>query len=130
MGGRYLFFMQLRQLGHSLVQVPVIGMGTWKTFDVTDAADIAQRRQVVDAALASDMRLFDSSPMYGAAEQVLGQTLEGRRDQALIATKVWTSDDREAQAQIERALGYYGGRVDLYQVHNLVAWQARLRALE
>lgn len=108
----------------------MVGMGTWKTFDVTGAADVARRRQVVDVALEAGSSLFDSSPMYGAAERVLGAALEGRRDQAQVATKVWTPDDREAERQIERALGYYDGLVDVYQVHNLVAWQKRLARLE
>jgi aryl-alcohol dehydrogenase-like predicted oxidoreductase len=105
-------------------------MGTWQTFDVRSPADVAQRRQVVDVALGSGTNLFDSSPMYGAAERVLGSALEGRRDQALIATKVWTPDDRQSEVQIADALGYYGGTVDIYQVHNLVAWPKRLARLE
>jgi aryl-alcohol dehydrogenase-like predicted oxidoreductase len=84
----------------------------------------------VDEALAAGANLFDSSPMYGEAERVLGHALEGRRDKALIATKVWTPDDGEAERQVERALGYFGDRVELYQVHNLVAWPRRLDLLE
>lgn len=122
--------MERRPLGSSGLEVPVVGMGTWKTFDVTNAADVAQRRSVVDAALEAGANLFDSSPMYGAAERVLGAALSGRREQALVATKVWTSDDQEAEAQIRRALDYYDGRVDVYQVHNLVAWPRRLTRLE
>jgi aryl-alcohol dehydrogenase-like predicted oxidoreductase len=105
-------------------------MGTWKTFDVRDTREAARRSTVVDAALDGGTNLFDSSPMYGAAEQVLGAALEGRRGRALVATKVWTPDDREAERQIERALGYYGNRVDIYQVHNLVALPKRLKRLE
>jgi len=105
-------------------------MGTWKTFDVRRAQQAAERRKVVDVALERGSNLFDSSPIYGAAEQVLGAALKGRRDQALVATKIWTSDDAEAERQIQRALGYFGGRVEVYQVHNLVAWQKRLSRLE
>src|SRR5450432_3369606 len=118
--------MEKRWLGTSGLEVPVVGMGTWKTFDVKDAHAIAQRRGVVDMALELGLNLFDSSPMYGAAEHVLGVTLEGRRDRALVATKVWTPDDAEAERQIQRALTYFGGIVDVYQVHNLVAWPKRL----
>ena len=57
---------------------------------------------MVDAALEAGATLFDSSPMYGEAERVLGGTLEGRRDAALVATKVWTADDAEASRQIAR----------------------------
>jgi aryl-alcohol dehydrogenase-like predicted oxidoreductase len=117
--------MEFRMLGSSGLSVPVVGMGTWKTFDVDE-----DRGPLVAVALSADMKLFDSSPMYGRAERVLSAALAGRRGEALVATKVWTSSDSEAAAQIERALGWYGGHVDLYQVHNLVAWQARLRTLE
>lgn len=119
--------MEQRTLGGSGLEVPVIGFGTYRTFDVADAGTI---RPVVQAALAGGANLFDSSPMYGQAERVLGEALDGRRNEALVATKVWTEDDREANRQIERALAYYGGTVDIYQVHNLVAWQKRLARLE
>lgn len=122
--------MEQRSLGRSGLALPVVGMGTWKTFDVTDRASIDQRRRVVDVALEHGSNLFDSSPMYGAAERVLGEALDGRRDHALVATKVWTPDDAAAERQIHASLSFYGGRVDVYQVHNLVAWQARLTTLE
>jgi aryl-alcohol dehydrogenase-like predicted oxidoreductase len=119
-----------RRLGGSGLDVPVSGMVTWKTFDVTRPADVAQRRQVVDTALDAGTDLFDSSPMYGAAERVLGDALVDRRQRALVATKVWTPDDRAAEQQIERALSYFEGQIDVYQVHNLVAWDVRLARLE
>jgi aryl-alcohol dehydrogenase-like predicted oxidoreductase len=122
--------MELRHLSTSGLRLPVVGMGTWKTFDVVYPEEIAQRRGVVDVALAHGSNLFDSSPMYGAAERVLGAALEGRRDQALIATKVWTPDDAHALQQIRQSLDYFGGHVEIYQVHNLVAWQKRLATLE
>jgi aryl-alcohol dehydrogenase-like predicted oxidoreductase len=84
----------------------------------------------VDEALAVGANLFDSSPMYGQAERVLGQSLRGRRNEALVATKIWTPSGEEGEAQIHRALGYFGGRVELYQVHNLVAWREHLPRLE
>lgn len=119
--------MHTRPLGASGLDVPVVGMGTYRTFDVPDPAEV---EPVVDAALETGTILFDSSPMYGKAERVLGAALNGRRDQVLVATKVWTDDDAEAERQIDRALGYYGGHVDLYQVHNLVATSTRLQQLE
>ena len=122
--------MEQRALGRSGLRVPVVGMGTWKTFDVRDAEEVASRKGVVDTALRVGSNLFDSSPMYGAAEEVLGSALNGRRERAMVATKVWTPDDREAQRQVQRALGWFGGHVEVYQVHNLVAWQTRLTMLE
>jgi diketogulonate reductase-like aldo/keto reductase len=107
--------------------VPVIGMGTWQTFDVRDARRV---RPVTDAALAGGATFFDSSPMYGRAEQVLAETLGASRPRVLIATKVWAGSLREGREQIRRALDWYGGVVDLYQIHNLSAWREHLPYLE
>jgi aryl-alcohol dehydrogenase-like predicted oxidoreductase len=112
------------------LRAPVVGMGTWQTFDVRGAAAEAAARAVVDAALAAGARFFDSSPMYGEAERVLGLALAGRRDAALIASKIWTPSAAEGRAQAERALAFFGGRIDLYQVHNLVNWAEQLTLLE
>src|SRR5678815_2549860 len=107
--------MEMRDLGHSGLRVPAVGMGTWRTFDVTGATREANARAIVDAALDVGANFFDSSPMYGQAERVLGLALEGRRDQALVASKIWTPSAAEGKAQVRRALGYFGGRIDLYQ---------------
>jgi aryl-alcohol dehydrogenase-like predicted oxidoreductase len=117
-------------LGSSGLEVPVVGMGTWATFDVRGAEEEANARRVVDVALEHRSDFFDSSPMYGEAERVLGLALEGRRHRAQVATKVWTSSAAEARDQAERALRFFGDRIDLYQVHNLVAWRDQLRLLE
>jgi diketogulonate reductase-like aldo/keto reductase len=122
--------METRLLGSSGLTVPVVGMGTWKTFDVRGAAAEANCRAVVEAAVAAGATLFDSSPMYGEAERVLGGTIGDRRGDVLVATKVWASSLDEGRAQIERALSFFGGRVDLYQIHNLVNWRGHLDALE
>jgi aryl-alcohol dehydrogenase-like predicted oxidoreductase len=121
--------MERRRFGAAGFDVPVIGMGTWQTFDVRGAA-AQERRAVTDAAFDAGATFFDSSPMYGHAEEVLGATLGGRRERALVATKVWTADDREAQSQIEASLEYFGGRVDVFQVHNVLRWQVRLAQLD
>lgn len=122
--------METRALGHSGLNVPVIGMGTWRTFDVRGTEAEQNAARVVDRALDAGACFFDSSPMYGEAERVLGQALEGRRERALVATKVWTPSASEGRVQIDRALRFFGGRVDLYQVHNLVHWRAQLDELE
>jgi aryl-alcohol dehydrogenase-like predicted oxidoreductase len=121
--------MQRRPLGATGIDVPAVGMGTWRTFDVHGPAAEARCRLVLDAAFGAGATLFDTSPMYGAAEGVLARTLGDRRDQALVADKVWTPDDGEADEQIVRALALFGGCVDIYQVHNLVAADRRLRTL-
>jgi aryl-alcohol dehydrogenase-like predicted oxidoreductase len=121
--------LERRDLGTSGVEVPVVGLGTWQVLDVRGREE-ESRHEVVRAALEEGANLFDSSPMYGEAERVLGDALRKfGRDRAIVATKVWTSNDREADRQIERSLGYFGGRVELYQVHNLVAVERRLNTL-
>ncbi|MEO8286080.1 MAG: aldo/keto reductase [Chloroflexota bacterium] len=122
--------MEYRQLGHTGLRVSAVGMGTWQTFDVRGLGAEQERQAVVEAALEAGTNFFDSSPMYGEAERVLGLALRGHRDEAIIATKIWTPDPVEGSAQAERALGYFGGKVDLYQVHNLVAWPEQLTLLE
>ena len=120
-----------RPLGRtSGLTVPAVGMGTWQTLDVRGEDAERRAHEIVAEALGAGARFVDSSPMYGEAERVLGEALAGRRDDAIVATKVWTPDDAEAERQVQRALGWYGGRVDLYQVHNLVAWRRRLTLLE
>ena len=121
--------MERRTLGSSGFRVPAVGMGTSRTFDVRGLAAEATSRRIMEEALDAGANLFDSSPMYGEAERVLGLALDGRRDEAIVATKVWTSDDAEAERQIETSLRYAHGRVELYQIHNLVAWPARLERL-
>ncbi len=108
--------------------VPVVGMGTWKTFDVPEVD--ATRQAVADAAIASGATFLDSSPMYGQAERILGATIADRRSDVTVATKVWTPDDDEAERQIDASLGFFGGFVEVFQVHNLVGWRTRLDQLE
>jgi diketogulonate reductase-like aldo/keto reductase len=104
---------------------PVVGLGTWKTF----RGDVVLARALVDAALEAGCRLFDSSPMYGS-EQALGAAVSDRRDQAVVATKIWASDRAEASRQFDDQLRWFGGRVDVEQVHNLVSWEEHLPWLE
>jgi aryl-alcohol dehydrogenase-like predicted oxidoreductase len=122
--------MDHRRFGASGLTVPVVGLGTWQTFDVRGTTAVTRIRAVVDTALESGITFFDSSPMYGAAERVLARALEGRRGQALVATKVWAPSVAEGRRQVAQALDWYGGVVDVYQVHNLVNWKAQLTVLE
>ena len=121
--------MERRPLGATGVEVPAVGMGTWRTFDVRGRDAEGRCRAVLDAAYAGGATLFDTSPMYGAAERVLSETMGARRADALVADKLWTPDDAEAKRQAADALRWYGGRVDIYQVHNLVRLDERLAQL-
>src|ERR1700754_2990850 len=116
--------LETRELGAGGPRVPVVGMGTWQTLDVRGSLD-----DVVHAALDAGATFLDTSPMYGEATRVLAHGLQGRRDEAFVADKLWTSDDDEAAEQARRALEFFG-RVDLYQVHNRVRWRQRLELRE
>jgi aryl-alcohol dehydrogenase-like predicted oxidoreductase len=121
--------MERRSLGKTGFEVPVVGLGTWLTFDLgPDRQQVAD--DVVETAYRSGTRLFDSSPMYGRAQEVLGQAVDGRRDDVFIASKIWTPSQEQGRLQLEAQLDYFGGRVDLEQVHNLVAWEQHLGWLE
>ncbi len=110
------------------IEVPVVGMGTSKTFDVAEVDDV--RQHVTDTALDDGATFVDSSPMYGHAERILGATLGRRRGEAIVATKVWTPDDDEAERQIDASLRFFGGHIEVLQVHNLVGWRTRLDQIE
>jgi diketogulonate reductase-like aldo/keto reductase len=112
--------METRGLG------PVVGLGSWNTFD----EDATLARAVVDAAFSAGTRLVDTSPMYGGAERALAGALTGRREEATVATKIWASSVEEGRAQFAAQLSWYGGVVDVQQVHNLVGWREHLAWLE
>ena len=121
--------MRTRPLGTDGPSLPVIGLGTWRVFDLApDRQPVADA--AVSAALEAGVRVFDSSPMYGRAEAVLSGALGGRREEAFVATKVWTASVAKGRAHFERQLAWFGGRIDLLQVHNLVAWLDHLPWLE
>jgi aryl-alcohol dehydrogenase-like predicted oxidoreductase len=111
--------MEQRRLG------PVVGLGTWNTF----GGDAALAQAVVDAAFEAGSRVFDSSPMYGGAEWSLGAVLAPRRDQVTVATKIWAGGAAEGREQFAQQLEWFG-RIEVEQVHNLVAWQEQLEWLE
>ena len=117
--------MESRAFGATGLNVPVVGLGTWQVFDIGD-----DRQQlatsVVDTAFDAGTRLVDSSPMYGRAEQVLGHALAIRRGDAIVATKIWTPSVEDGRRQLDAQLGFYGGRVEIEQVHNLVSWSSHL----
>src|SRR5262249_58663675 len=98
--------MESRAFGKTGLRVPVIGMGTWQSYDVRDPGEVLP---VTDAILAHGATFVDTSPMYGSAERVLAETLGERRRGVVVATKVWAGSAREGREQIRRALEWYGG---------------------
>lgn len=118
--------------------LPVVGVGTWRTFDVgskpEDRAPVAEVLRVLfEANDPTGGSVIDTSPMYGAAEAVIGSLLaaSGSRSKAFIATKVWTSGRDSGVAQMQASMRLLRtDRVDLMQVHNLVDWRAHLPTLQ
>ncbi|MGH6962357.1 MAG: aldo/keto reductase [Dongiaceae bacterium] len=114
-------------------QLPVIGMGSWITFDVgDDAAARAQRVEVLQAFFDEGGALIDSSPMYLSSQEVIGHCLARLPDKPSLfaATKVWTMSRALGIQQMETSRQLWGvDRFDLMQVHNLVDWQTHLATL-
>jgi len=120
---------ETRRFGRSGIELPVVGLGTWQVLDLP-AERQAEADAVVEATLDAGSTVVDSSPMYGRAEECLGTALSGRRADAFVATKIWTPSPDEARGQLDAQLRFYGGRIELEQVHNLVAWEAYVPWLE
>jgi len=113
--------------------LPLIGLGSWITFNVgNDPQAGANVTEVLRAFFQLGGRLIDSSPMYGSSEEVIGASLArlGYPSALFSATKVWTSSASEGPRQIETSRRLWGiERFDLLQVHNLVAWETHLETL-
>lgn len=113
--------------------LPLVGLGSWITFNVGDdpvARDACA--QVMGAFFAAGGRMIDSSPMYGSSQSVIGYGLArlGRPAGLFAADKVWISSASRGPAQIEASRQAWGvPRFDLLQVHNLLSWDAHLRTL-
>ncbi len=113
--------------------IPVVGLGTWRTFDVGPApAERAPLKTVLQRFVELGGRVIDSSPMYGTAESVAGDLAAelAVTDKLFFATKVWTSGREAGVAQIEQSFRRFRTkRLDLLQIHNLLDWKTQLRTL-
>jgi diketogulonate reductase-like aldo/keto reductase len=122
-----------RPIPKSGEMLPVIGLGTSRTFDVgSDPAGRAQAGEVLKLFVEGRGRLVDSSPMYGSAEAVVGDLAAELRVQSKLfyATKVWTSGRESGIRQMEASMARLRvARLDLIQVHNLVDWRTQLATL-
>ena len=116
-------------------QLPVVGLGSWQTFDVDDIAPVLP---VMQQFLALGGRVIDSSPMYGKAEAAIGKMLAALRKSDAdpktpapwLATKVWTRGKQDGIAQMKRSMQRFGvAKLDLMQIHNLVDWKTHLATL-
>ncbi|BAN49591.1 aldo/keto reductase [Metapseudomonas resinovorans] len=123
-----------RAIPSSGEQLPVVGIGTYRGFDIArqDSAAWADCRQVLQALFAAGGSVIDSSPMYGQAEQAIGGLLDElqAQDRAFVATKVWTQGRQAGVKQMQQSMALLQRqRIDLMQVHNLVDWQEHLVTL-
>ena len=113
--------------------MPVIGLGTWRAFDV-GAGEAARQplREVLHLFLDAGGRIIDSSPMYGRAEAVTGDLLAELPEppRPFLATKVWTTGRERGVEQMRRSAQLLCSEtIDLMQIHNLVDWRTRLTTL-
>jgi diketogulonate reductase-like aldo/keto reductase len=120
-----------KPVGRSAVTLPVIGLGSWITFNVGDDAQArASCTEVMRQFFLAGGRMIDSSPMYGSSQPVIGAGLARLQAQAQVfsAEKVWTSGS--GTAQVEASRRHWGvAQFDLLQVHNLLAWETQLPLL-
>ncbi|NPC54533.1 aldo/keto reductase [Caenimonas soli] len=125
--------MHTRPIPSTGAMLPVIGCGTWLGFDVgSKPLELPQRGEVLAALFETGGSVVDTSPMYGSAEQVVGNLLlaNSQRDKAFLATKVWTTGKQAGIQQMERSMALLrSGHIDLMQVHNLEDWRIHLPTL-
>jgi aryl-alcohol dehydrogenase-like predicted oxidoreductase len=124
--------MLTRPIPSSGEAIPVIGLGTWQTFDVGGSRSAREPlANVLSAFVDGGGSLVDSSPMYGRAEEVAGDlaTSLGIADRLFVATKVWTRGRAAGIAEMDASIRKMGGRVDLMQVHNLLDAETHLSTL-
>jgi diketogulonate reductase-like aldo/keto reductase len=125
--------MLTRPIPQTKEPLPVIGLGTWQTFDVdAERAGLDQRKEVLRILLEAGGKVIDSSPMYGRAEAVVGTLLSEMKGHAptFLATKVWTSGEAAGVAQMKASAAKMQAPViDLMQIHNLLDWRTHLRTL-
>lgn len=114
-------------------RIPVIGMGTSRTFNVgNDPADRAQLRQVLQIFFDNGGALIDSSPMYGSSEMVVGDLLKSihNKKNLFAATKVWIDGKQDGIDQMQESMRLMGVAImDLMQIHNLRDWKTHLPTL-
>ena len=124
--------MLTRPIPRTSEPLPIVGVGTWQTFDVAPAGpDLAPRKEVLRTLFEAGGKVIDSSPMYGRAEEVVGVLLKDMQalDKPFIATKVWTSGEAAGIRQMNASAAKMQAPIDLMQVHNLVDWRTHLKTL-
>jgi len=125
--------MNHRTIPSSNEKIPVIGLGTWQTFDVGHTAQEREPlKEVLNILIKHGGSVIDSSPMYGRSEKVVGEltTELNIKNKIFEATKVWTRGANEGADQIDKSMSLMQANpLDLLQVHNLLDWETHLRTL-
>lgn len=124
--------MLVRNIPSSGETLPVLGLGTWRTFDVIGVDSHPTLLKVMNAFHDNGGKMIDSSPMYGRAEKVIGELTEVMEQQNdfFYATKVWTTGKKAGVQQMDSSYKLMNREVlDLIQIHNLVDWQTHLETL-
>ncbi len=115
-------------------ELPIIGLGTWQTFDKADKKYFPDLIRVLNELYKSGGSLIDCSPMYGLSEKVIGE-LTGEmdvKDHFFYATKVWTEGRENGIKQMESSMQKMvpgKNKIDLMQIHNLLDWKTHLPVL-
>lgn len=125
--------MNQRVIPSSQEKIPVIGLGTWQTFDVSNnKTELDPLKEVLNTLIQHGGSVIDSSPMYGRSEKVVGQltTELNIKNKIFEATKVWTSGYQEGLNQIEDSYQLLqADPIELLQVHNLLDWKTQIKTL-
>lgn len=115
-------------------QLPVVGLGTWQTFDVGNSGEEREPlKEVLKILVSKGGSVVDSSPMYGRSEEVVGDLSRELKlnDRLFIATKVWTTGRENGIRQMNESFRLLRReRIDLMQVHNLTDWQTHLKTMK
>ena len=123
-----------RAIPNSGEQLPIVGLGTWRVFDIGESdSDRASRKAILKTLVEQGGQVVDSSPMYGRSEKVIGDlSTELNLNKSLfIATKVWTTGMESGKHQIEESFRLLKReKLDLLQIHNLQDWQTHIKTLQ
>ena len=134
LGGQKNKTMNTRKIPSSGKLLPVVGVGTWQSFDVgSSQAERNPLKEVLKILIESGGSVIDSSPMYGRSEKVVGElTAELEiKNKIFEATKVWTTGKEEGIDQMHTSMNLMGAMpMDLMQIHNLVDWKTHIKTLK
>ncbi len=126
--------MNQRVIPSTQEKIPVVGLGTWQTFDVGDSQEAREQlKEVLKILIAQGGSVIDSSPMYGSSEKVVGDLTNelGIKPKIFEATKVWTSGEQAGIRQMKTSMNLMQATpMDLMQIHNLLDWKTHIKTLK